>query len=104
MTEHQGSAGWVAARRGEGGAVHVVLAGAVDSTVAEQLASCCQQALLTHPDRLDLDLSAVTAMDPPAVAVVAWCLAAGRHLRRGVRVGVATAAGRRALLEATSQV
>lgn len=98
------SDGWVAARRRDGGAVQVVLAGTVDAAVAAQFAMCCEQALRTHPDRLDLDLSGVTSVEASGVAVLAWCLAAGRGLTSGVGVSVANTAGRRALLEATTQV
>ena len=84
--------------------VRLCVVGALDARTAETFAAAADLAFDERPEELDLDLRGVTDAGAEGVTAVSACLARGRFLVRGVRVAVATDAGRRLLLASMSTV
>lgn len=81
------------------GCLHVTVVGALDDTAAEDLATACGGAFAETVERLEVDLTAVTAASPRGIAVISECFKLSPQLTRGVRVSVSTDVGRRAMLD-----
>jgi ABC-type transporter Mla MlaB component len=82
----------------------LVVAGSLDDSAAAAMWAMCERLIANEPHRVDLDLSSVTDVSSAGVLTVGRCLQAGRGLAGGVRVVVASAAGRRALRESMALV
>ena len=87
------------------GAVATVrVEGLLDTIAAGHLNEICREVVREWPDRVELDLSAVTTYTSDGVAAVSDCRMLCRRLNGGVGIKVATTAGRQALLDSMSVV
>lgn len=81
------------------GCLHVTVVGALDDQAADEMAAACGGALSEAVERLEVDLTAMTAASPRGIAVISECFKLSGHLARGVRVSVSSDVGRRAMLD-----
>ncbi|HVT22349.1 MAG TPA: hypothetical protein VHE57_13285 [Mycobacteriales bacterium] len=89
-------------QRGE--VVRVRVEGQLDTVAAGHLSDICREVLRDWPERVELDLSAVTNYTTDGAAAVSDCLMLWRRLNGGVGIKVATQAGRQALLDSMATV
>jgi hypothetical protein len=87
-----------------GDVARVRIDGLLDTAAALALGSVCREVMRDWPSRVELDLSAVTTCTDDGTAAVSDCLLLCRRLDDGVCITVATAAGRRALLDSMALV
>jgi hypothetical protein len=90
--------------RAQEGSTSISIAGRLDEVAASRLRQVPELLRAPAARGLDVRLEDVTGHNAAGVQAVAACLVAGRGLPDGVRVSVATGAGREALLATLAEI